>query len=86
MKLVPTQLNSPNPPKSPIIRGIDVLTIVWSIAAVKRPSRVPAITTTFVRVLIVEIGWKVGAVFAKLSLRLDDRRPLGCVCRLAQIP
>src|SRR3989304_7583640 len=55
MKEVNTQGNRPRPPKLATIRGNDVPTTVWSMAAVNRPSRVPAITTTLVRVLIWEI-------------------------------
>jgi hypothetical protein len=36
------------------MRGREVLTTVWSMAAVNRPSNVPAITTALVRLLIWE--------------------------------
>ena len=45
-----------------MIRGIEVLTTVWSIADVNIPSNVPAITIALVRPLISEIGlWVVRA-------------------------
>src|SRR3990172_9523216 len=55
MNDVNTQGKRPRPPKLATIRGNEVPTTVWSMAAVNRPSRVPAITTTLVRVLIWEM-------------------------------
>src|SRR3990172_4391778 len=55
MKEVNTEGKRPSPPKLATIRGNEVPTTVWSMAAVNRPSRVPAITTTLVRVLIWEM-------------------------------
>src|SRR3989304_3577757 len=57
MKEVNTQGKRPSAPKLATIRGSEVPTTVWSMAAVNRPSRVPAITTTLVRVLNWEMDW-----------------------------
>jgi hypothetical protein len=51
MKEVNTQGKRPRPPRLATMRGRDVLTTVISMAAVNKPRRVPAITTTLVRVL-----------------------------------
>ena len=64
-----------------MIRGIDVPTTVWSIAAVNSPSSVPAMTITFVRGLIWEMDSTPGATMAAISARslslfgLRIRRP-----------
>src|SRR3970040_772656 len=72
MKEGDTQGERPHPPKLATIRGNEVPTTVWSMAAVNRPSRVPAITTTLVRVLIWEIELTPEGT-AAATLRLHPR-------------
>src|SRR3990172_9889619 len=72
MNDVNTQGNSPRPPKLATIRGSEVPTTVWSMAAVNRPSNVPAITTTLVRVLIWEMELTPSGTTAA-TLRLHPR-------------
>src|SRR3990172_6220584 len=75
MKEVKTQGKRPIPPKLATIRGNEVPTTVWSIAAVNSPSSVPAITTTFVRVLIWEMELTPSGTTAA-TLRLHPRHLL----------
>src|SRR3990172_4531327 len=87
MKPVPTQLNSPKPPRSATMRGIDVPTTVWSMAEVKSPSSVPAMTITLVRLLIWEMEPASGAAAAVAILDTNPGRLLGLdrLGRLGQI-
>src|SRR3990172_5028713 len=77
MKPVPTQLKRPKPPRSAMMRGMDVPTTVWSMAEVNNPSSVPAMTITLVRLLIWEIEPAMGVAAAGAILDANPGRLLG---------